>query len=91
MKAIGADDRLVASLFLAEAALQGLAGGLVGFGGGLALARVLERVVFNAELTMNWMILPLMLLTGLLVSFAGTWGPLKMALGYQPASVLRGE
>lgn len=91
MKAIGAQDRLVASLFLAEAALQGMVGGILGFGGGLFLARILERLVFGTSLIVNWMILPLILLTGLAVSFLGTWGPLKLAMNYEPATVLRGE
>lgn len=91
MKAIGAQDRLVALLFLAEAALQGVVGGTLGFGGGMLLARVLDRLVFDASLTVNWMLLPVILLTGLVVSFAGTWGPLKLAMNYEPASVLRGE
>lgn len=91
MKAIGAQDRLVAMLFLAEAALQGSVGGVLGFGGGLLLARVLERSVFGTDLTINWMVLPVILVTGLAVSFAGTWGPLKLAMRYDPASVLRGE
>ena len=91
MKAIGAQDRLVASLFLAEAALQGIVGGTLGFAGGLFLARILERMVFGAHLIVNWMLLPLILLTGLAVSFLGTWGPLKLAMSYEPATVLRGE
>ncbi len=91
MKAIGASDRLVAWLFLAEAALQGFVGGVVGFAGGLALARVLERVVFGSQLVVNWMLLPAILLIGLAVSFAGTWGPLRRALHFEPAIVLRGE
>jgi len=91
MKAIGAQDRLVASLFLAEAGLQGLVGGMLGFGGGLLLARILEHLVFGSQLIVNWMLLPLILLTGLAVSFLGTWGPLKLAMSYEPAAVLRGE
>jgi ABC-type antimicrobial peptide transport system permease subunit len=48
-------------------------------------------MVFNASVNVNWMILPIMVLVGLIVSFLGTWGPLKVAMNYQPASVLRGE
>ncbi len=91
MKAIGAQDRLVASLFLAEAALQGILGGALGFVGGLILARIVERLVFGSHLVVNWMLLPLILLTGLAVSFLGAWGPLKLAMNYEPATVLRGE
>jgi putative ABC transport system permease protein len=91
MKAIGAQDRLLAMLFLGEAALQGLVGGALGFVGGLFLARILERLVFGSSLIVNWMLLPLILLAGLAVSFLGTWGPLKLAMNYEPATVLRGE
>ena len=91
MKAIGAQDRLVATLFLAEAAIQGLVGGVLGFGVGLVLARALEMAVFDSKLTVNWLLLPLILLAGLIVSFAGTWGPLKVAMSFEPATVLRGE
>ena len=91
MKAIGAEDRLVSTLFLAEAALQGIVGGVLGFGGGLLLARLIERLVFGGELVINWLLLPVVVLTGLLVSFAGTWGALKVAQNYEPAAVLRGE
>jgi ABC-type antimicrobial peptide transport system permease subunit len=66
-------------------------GGVLGFGGGLLLARFIERLVFGGELAVNWLLLPVVVLTGLLVSFAGTWGPLKVAQSYEPASVLRGE
>ena len=91
MKAIGAEDRMVSLLFLAEAALQGIVGGAIGFGGGLLLARLIERMVFGGALSVNWLLLPVVVLTGLLVSFAGTWGPLKVAQSYEPAVVLRGE
>jgi putative ABC transport system permease protein len=91
MKAIGAEDRLVSMLFLAEAALQGIVGGAFGFGGGLLLARLIERLVFGGQLAVNWLLLPVVVLTGLLVSFAGTWGPLKVAQSYEPATILRGE
>jgi putative ABC transport system permease protein len=91
MKAIGAQDRLVAALFLAEAALQGIVGGALGFAGGLFLARILERTVFGDRLLINWMVLPLIIFTGLLVSFVGTWRPLRTAVSYEPATVLRGE
>lgn len=91
MKAIGAQDRLVASLFLSEAALQGILGAMLGFVAGLILARTVERLVFGSQLVVNWMLLPLILLIGLAVSFMGTWGPVKLAMNYEPATVLRGE
>jgi len=91
MKAIGAPESLIAALFLTEAALQGTLGAALGFVAGLGLARILERMVFGSDLVVNWIVLPVILAAGLAVSFAGTWGPLKLAMSYEPASVLRGE
>ena len=91
MKAVGANDWLLSSLFLAEAAWQGIAGGTLGFVAGQFLARLFGRVVFDSEVAINWLLFPVMLLVALGVSFAGTWVPLRRAMQYQPAAVLRGE
>ena len=91
MKAIGAQDWLVASFFLSEITVQGIAGGILGFAGGQLLAKVLGQVVFGADVAVNWMLLPLMLLVALGVSFAGTWLPLKRVVQNDPAWVLREE
>ena len=48
MKALGSPAWLVAAFFLAEAALEGLAGGLAGYGGGLLLAGYVARAIFGA-------------------------------------------
>ena len=50
-----------------------------------------QRTVFNAELLVNWMLLPIVLLAGVAVSLLGVWGPLKIAMKCEPAVVLRGE
>ena len=91
MKAVGAQDWLVSVLFLAEAAVHGLAGGALGFLAGQELARVLGRIVFGSEVAVNWLLLPIMVLVALAVTFAGTWLPLRRAARYEPAIVLRGE
>ena len=91
MKAIGAPDWLVAGFFLAEAASQGLAGGLLGFLAGHLLARVVGLSVFEAEVALNWTLLPVILLLALGVSLVGTWIPLSRAASYEPGLVLRGE
>ena len=91
MKAIGAQNWLIATFFLSEIALQGMAGGILGFAGGQLLAKVVGQVVFGTDVAVNWMLLPLMLLVALSVSFAGTWLPLKKAVQNDPAWVLREE
>ena len=91
MKAIGAQDWLVAALFLVEASWQGLAGGLLGFWAGYGLAQGVGEQVFGSAVALNWLLLPIILLLALGVSFVGTWVPLSRAARYQPAMVLRGE
>ncbi|MBI4444162.1 MAG: ABC transporter permease [Acidobacteria bacterium] len=91
MKAIGAQDWLVAALFLVEASWQGLAGGLLGFWAGYGLAQVVGQQVFGSAVALNWLLLPIILLLALGVSLVGTLVPLSRAARYQPALVLRGE
>ncbi|MBI4465157.1 MAG: ABC transporter permease [Acidobacteria bacterium] len=91
MKAIGAQDWLVAALFLGEATGQGLVGGWLGFVAGYGLAQVVGQQVFGSGVALNWLLLPIILLLALAVSFLGTWFPLSRAVHYQPAMVLRGE
>lgn len=51
MKAIGATDRDVLTVFLIEAGLVGLAGGLAGVGLSLFLQNVINQAVANAPAT----------------------------------------
>ncbi len=91
MKALGARDSLVASLYLAEAAAQGIAGGFFGFVAGQFLAQAVGHAAFGSAVAMNWLLLPVTLLVAMGVSFAGTWIPLRQAMQCQPVTVLRGE
>ena len=49
MKSLGAGNTAVASLFLAEASLLALAGGLIGFLAGAALARQIGQSIFGSS------------------------------------------
>ena len=90
MKAIGAQDWLIGSLFLAETALQGVLGGSLGFAGGQFLAQLLGRVLFGSGVALNWLILPLVLAIALGVSSIGTWVAVRRAARQDPARVLQG-
>ena len=48
MKAVGAKDKQIISLFLTETIIVGLVGGAIGYGGGLALAQAIGYMVFGS-------------------------------------------
>ena len=91
MKAIGADDGQIASIFLSEAALIGLAGGAAGYLLGLGLAQGLARWMFSAGGQVPAIVLPFTLLLALVVALIGSALPVRRAVRFDPVLLLRGK
>ncbi len=91
MKALGAADRRVAGLFLAEVLSVGTVGAIVGYGAGLALAIAIGRRVFETTIAPAAWGLPATLLIGLAVTLAAGFVPVRQAMAIDPARTLRGE
>lgn len=91
MKAVGADDLQVASIFLAEAALVGLLGGSLGYLAGIQLARVVGELVFGTAVAANLVALPLTLALAVAVGLLGAALPVRGAVRIQPVTLLRGS
>ena len=91
MKALGAGKISVAGLFFSEALLLGLLGGLVGFAGGSLLARLIGRSIFESEITIQPVLLPLILAIAVIVTFAGSALAIRRAVELDPVYALRGE
>lgn len=91
MKALGADDRRVAGLFLVEALNVGGAGGVVGYLAGLVLAVAIGQRVFEATIAPTAWGLPGTLLIALGVALLASLIPVKRALAVDPIKTLRGE
>ena len=91
MKAIGADDGQIASIFLSEAALIGLVGGAAGYLLGLGLAQGLARWVFSAGGQVPVVVLPFTLLLALGVALIGSALPVRRAVCFDPVLLLRGR
>ena len=91
MKALGAGKASVAGLFFMEALLLGLAGGLVGFSGGALLARLIGRSIFDSQITIQPVLLPLILAIAVIVTFAGSALAIRRAVELDPVYALRGE
>jgi putative ABC transport system permease protein len=91
MKALGAGRLAVASIFFAEATLLALIGGLVGFGAGSLLAYQIGRSIFNSEIAIPPVLLPVILAIAVIVTFAGSAAAINKAVGLDPVFALRGE
>ena len=91
MKALGAGQFAVASVFFAEAALMALIGGAVGFGIGSALAHQIGHSIFNSQISISPVLLPVILAIAVIVTFAGSAMAIRRAVSLDPVFALRGE
>jgi putative ABC transport system permease protein len=91
MKALGAGKLAVASVFFAEATLLALIGGFVGFAAGGLLAHQIGRSIFDSQITIPPVLLPVILLIAVIVTFAGSAVAIRQAIRLDPVFALRGE
>jgi putative ABC transport system permease protein len=89
MKAIGGASRRVMRLFLAEAAILGLIGGLVGAAAGVLLSIWLGKAVFGLAARPRLIVYPVSVALTLAVAIASSF-PLRRLARVRPASVFRG-
>jgi putative ABC transport system permease protein len=90
MKAIGGSVRRVVRLFLAEAIILGITGGIVGSAVGLLVSIWLGKAVFGVAAEPRWIVYPFAVGLTILVSIASAF-PLRRLASIRPASVFRGE
>jgi len=90
MKAIGGSVRRVLRLFLAEAALLGLAGGLIGAAIGIVLSIGLGKAVFGVAAHPRLIVYPISVALTVIVAILAAY-PLRRLVQIRPASVFRGE
>jgi putative ABC transport system permease protein len=91
MKALGAGNLAVAVLFFAEAALLALMAGTLGFVGGALLARQISHSIFNSQITIQPVLLPVILTIAVIVTFGGSAVAIRRAVKFDPVYALRGE
>ncbi len=90
MKAIGGSMRRVLRLFLAEAALLGLAGGMIGAAAGIFLSIGLGKAVFGVAAQPRLIVYPEAVALTIIVAILSAY-PLRRLASIRPASVFRGE
>jgi len=92
LKSLGARRADVVLLFLTEAGVLGIAGGLGGFALGALAAQVVGASVFHTAIRIDFArVLPEALLLAILVTVVSSLPPVRYALALDPARALRGE
>ncbi len=91
MKALGSSEWLVAAFFLAEVGAQGLLGGALGCAAGYFLAAEVGRQVFGTPSSPPPALFPLALAVAVAVAWLGALWPLRAAVKFAPAAVLKEE
>jgi putative ABC transport system permease protein len=89
LRALGATTSGVGRLFLAEALVIGLVGGLLGVGVGYGLAQVVGRGTFGTAIEPHPLLVPAGLALSAFVCLAGAWLPLRRTAAIDPARALK--
>jgi putative ABC transport system permease protein len=90
MKAIGGSVERVVHLFLTEAILMGVAGGIVGSALGLLVSIWLGKAVFGVAAHPRLIVYPISVVLTVITSIASAF-PLRRLASVRPTSVFRGE
>ena len=89
LKSLGARNATVIALFLAEAAVLGIAGGLAGSAAGAWLAHVVSASIFGTPVAIRPASIPLAVACALAITLLGALLPVRRIAGLRPAEVLR--
>jgi putative ABC transport system permease protein len=91
MKALGASERMVNSLFAAEAALLAVIGAVAGYMIGVGAAAWIGRANFHAAVMPRLSVFPVVLAGSVAVALLSAIVPISLLRRVQPAIILRGE
>lgn len=91
MKAIGAEESDLLRLFLGELGAMGLAGGIIGYAIGLALAQPIGRSLFNSYVEPRLAAFAAVITITLAVALISGLAPIRRMMQVEPAVILRGD
>ncbi|MBI5103031.1 MAG: ABC transporter permease [Nitrospirae bacterium] len=91
MKALGATRADIGMFYQAESVLIGLLGGATGFALGFLSAQIVSRGAFASFISVPYYLPVISLAAGLAISVAAGYFPVRDAMKYNPAIILRGE
>jgi len=91
MKSVGAENKKIIALFLSEATIIGVIGGIIGYLVGLILAQIIGISVFSLSITPRFEVIPIIIGISVGVALLASIFPVRRAVRVEPAIVLRGE
>ncbi len=91
MKAIGGTRKEISLFYMVEAAIIGVTGGVAGFILGFISAQAVSKGAFNSYISIPLYISAVSLLLGLGIAIIASHFPVREAMRYNPAMILRGE
>ena len=91
MKAIGAENRTIASLFYSEALIIGSVGGVLGYIISIFLAQFVGTSVFGSSISPQPIVLLYVLGISIGIALLASILPVRRAVSIEPARVLRGD
>lgn len=91
MKALGASQGTVNSVFALEAALLGVVAAVFGFGMGAAVAALIGRINFHANIVPTAVVFPAVLAATAGIALVASAVPLARLRRVQPAVILKGD
>ena len=91
MKAVGAKDKQIIALFLAETIVVGLVGGVIGYGAGLGLAQAIGYMVFGSAIAFAPVVVGLVAVLVIIVVLGASIPAIRYLLRLNAAEVLHGR
>jgi putative ABC transport system permease protein len=91
MKALGAAEWEVYGLFLSEAVIVGMLGGLLGWLAGAGVSQIVAWSVFGSTIALSWIVVPVIVVISVLITLVGSFIPSRLITRLYPAEVLHGR
>jgi putative ABC transport system permease protein len=91
MKALGAANWNIYLLFIAEATILGIIGGILGVIAGYGISQVMGMSIFQATVSFNPITVPVIIMVSVLIVIAGSFIPSRLITKLHPAKVLHGN
>lgn len=91
MKALGASQGAVASMFLLEALLLAVTAAVLGYAIGSGAAAAIGRMNFHAAVVPRWSVFPPVLIGAMVLALASAALPLLRLQTIEPAVMLKGD